>query len=81
MVYAPQRQSGNFFNRQERNVRSLQLVEALTVSKDDWAGQHVFKVGLDLQHSQLRRRQLQPARSTSCGSTARWPSARRTRRP
>ena len=51
MVYAPQGQSGNFFNRQERNVRSLQFVEALTISKDRWAGQHVFKVGLDLQHS------------------------------
>src|SRR6478672_7923645 len=34
MVYAPQGQSGNFFNRQERNVRSLQLVEALTFSKE-----------------------------------------------
>ena len=53
MVYAPQGQSGNFFNRQERNVRSLQLVEALTVSKDDWLGQHVFKVGVDLQHSRF----------------------------
>ena len=53
MVYAPQGQSGNFFNRQERNVRSLQLVEALTFSKDDWLGQHVFKVGLDLQHSRF----------------------------
>jgi len=51
MVYAPQTQSGNFFSRQERNVHSLQFVEALTVSKDDWAGQHVFKVGLDLQRS------------------------------
>ena len=30
MVYAPQGQSGNFFNRQERNVRSVQWVEALT---------------------------------------------------
>jgi hypothetical protein len=50
MVYAPQSQSGNFFNRQERNVRSLQLVEALTLSKD-WHGQHVFKFGLDLQTS------------------------------
>ena len=45
------RQSGNFFNRQERNVHSLQFVEALTVSKDQWLGQHVFKFGLDLQHS------------------------------
>ena len=53
MVYAPQGQSGNFFNRQERNVRSLQVVEALTFSKDEWLGQHVFKVGLDLQHSRF----------------------------
>ena len=50
MVYAPQGQSGNFFNRQERNVRSLQFVEALTISKD-WKGQHLFKVGMDLQSS------------------------------
>jgi hypothetical protein len=50
MVYTPQGQHGNFFNRQERNVRSLQLVEALTMSKD-WAGQHVFKFGFDLQRS------------------------------
>ena len=53
MVYAPQGQSGNFFNSQERNVRSLQVVEALTMSKDDWMGQHVFKGGLDLQHSRF----------------------------
>ena len=53
MIYAPQGQSGNFFNQQERNVRSLQVVEALTFSKDDWLGQHVFKVGADLQHSRF----------------------------
>ena len=80
MVYAPQGQSGNFFNRQERNVRSLQFVEALTYSKDQWAGQHVFKFGVDLQHSRLRRRQLTARSSTWCGSTARWPSAPRTLR-
>jgi hypothetical protein len=51
MVYAPQGQSGNFFNRQERNVHSVQFVEALTVSKDGWAGQHMFKFGMDLQYS------------------------------
>ena len=61
MVYAPQGQSGNFFNRQERSVHSLQFVEALTVSKDGWAGQHMFKFGMDLQVLELRRRQLQPA--------------------
>ncbi len=53
MVYAPQGQSGNFFNRQERNVTSIQVVEGLSVSKDDWMGQHVFKAGIDLQHSRF----------------------------
>ena len=51
MVYAPQGQSGNFFNAQQRDVRSVQLIEALTISKDKWAGDHVFKIGLDLQQS------------------------------
>jgi carboxypeptidase family protein/TonB-dependent receptor-like protein len=53
MVYQPQSQSGNFFNRQERNVRSFQYVEALTYSKEKWAGDHMFKVGLDLQNSRF----------------------------
>jgi Carboxypeptidase regulatory-like domain/TonB dependent receptor-like, beta-barrel len=53
MVYAPQGQSGNFFNRQERNVRSFQFVEALTYSKEKWAGDHMFKAGIDLQHSRF----------------------------
>ena len=53
MVYAPQTQSGNFFNRQERNVRSFQYVEALTYSKEKWAGDHMFKVGMDLQNSRF----------------------------
>jgi hypothetical protein len=50
MIYAPQTQSGHFFSQQERNVLSLQFVEALSISKE-WAGQHVFKVGMDFQHS------------------------------
>lgn len=53
MVYAPSGQSGDFFNRQERNVHSLQLVEVLTVSRQHWMGEHVFKFGLDLQHSRF----------------------------
>jgi len=53
MVYAPQTQSGNFFSQQERNVRSFQAVEALSYSKNHWAGDHVFKVGMDLQHSRF----------------------------
>ena len=53
MIFAPQGQGGNFFNRQERHVRSLQFVEALSVSKNDWAGEHVFKGGLDIQYSRF----------------------------
>jgi len=53
MVYAPQSQSGNFFTSQDRKVTSVQVVEALTISKDGWGGQHVFKVGVDLQRSRF----------------------------
>jgi hypothetical protein len=53
MFYSPQGQSGNFFNRQERHVRSLQFVEALSLSKNDWMGEHVFKTGLDVQYSRF----------------------------
>jgi TonB dependent receptor len=51
MVYAPQTQSGSFFNDQEREVASLQWVEALSFSRRLWRGEHVFKVGTDLQRS------------------------------
>jgi hypothetical protein len=51
MVYAPETQSGGFFNDQEREVTSVQWVEALSLSRDLWRGQHVFKFGTDLQLS------------------------------
>ena len=52
MVYAPQGQSGTFFNSQERHVNSTQIVSALTFAQDRWrSGQHVFKVGVDIQRS------------------------------
>ena len=51
MVYAPETQQGSFFNDQEREVRSVQWVEALSVSLDKWHGQHLFKFGLDFQDS------------------------------
>jgi hypothetical protein len=52
MVYAPQSQSGGFFNDQEREVASVQWVEAVSVSSN-WRGQHVFKIGSDLQVSEF----------------------------
>ena len=51
MVYAPETQSGAYFNNQERNVRSVQWVESLSLSHDFFEQQHVFKFGLDLQKS------------------------------
>jgi Carboxypeptidase regulatory-like domain/TonB dependent receptor len=53
MFYAPQGQSGSFFSDQERSVNSEQFVQSLTVSKDGWVGQHIFKFGLDIQHSRF----------------------------
>jgi hypothetical protein len=52
MVYAPETQSGGFFNDQERDVRSYQWVEALSLTRNLFRGQHVFKFGTDLQRSE-----------------------------
>lgn len=52
MVFAPESQSGGFFNDQERDVRSYQWVEALSLTRNYLSGQHVFKFGADLQHSE-----------------------------
>ena len=51
MIYAPESQGGAFFNDQERDVTSVQWVEALTLSRSLGRGQHVFKFGSDLQTS------------------------------
>lgn len=51
MTYAPESQGGAFFNDQDRDVTSLQWVEALTLSRNLGRGQHVFKFGSDLQRS------------------------------
>ena len=51
MIYAPETQRGSFFNDQEREVRSLQWVETLSLSLDKWRGEHLFKFGLDFQDS------------------------------
>jgi hypothetical protein len=51
MVYAPDSQRGGFFNEQERDVTSVQWVQALSLSHDGGHGQHVIKIGTDLQRS------------------------------
>lgn len=51
MIYAPETQGGGYFNDQERDVSSLQWVEAVSLSRDLWSGEHVFKFGTDLQRS------------------------------
>ena len=51
MTYTPDTQHGSFFNDQEREVRSVQWVEALSLSVERWHGQHLFKFGFDFQDS------------------------------
>jgi hypothetical protein len=51
MVFMPQTQSGSFYNNQEREVASQQWVEALTLSHKLGRGEHVFKIGIDVQRS------------------------------
>ena len=51
MIYTPETQQGIFFNDQEREVRSVQWVEALSLVLDKWRGSHLFKFGFDFQGS------------------------------
>ena len=51
MTYAPESQSGGFFNDQQRDVTSVQWVESLSLSPRLGLGEHVIKVGSDLQMS------------------------------
>jgi hypothetical protein len=53
MVYSPDTQRGSFFNDQIRDVTSVQWVEALSLSRNLWRGQHVIKMGTDLQISRF----------------------------
>ena len=50
MVYAPATQSGRFFNDQEREVSTFQVVETLSLTRH-WHGDHVLKFGLDYERS------------------------------
>jgi hypothetical protein len=51
MVYAPESQSGAYFNNQERDVASFQVVEALSLLRDVLGQQHALKFGADIQRS------------------------------
>jgi hypothetical protein len=43
---------GNFFNRQHRATSSYQIVHVVTANRQAVGGSHVFKVGVDLVHTQ-----------------------------
>jgi hypothetical protein len=51
MIYTPATQLGSFYNDQEREVRSVQWVESLSLSVGNWHGEHLFKFGIDFQDS------------------------------
>jgi hypothetical protein len=48
MIIAPQSESGSYFNRQERHVRSFQWIESISLIRN-WQGEHVIKTGADVQ--------------------------------
>ncbi len=48
MTFAPQTESGSYFNTQERHVRSFQWVESISLTRN-WRGEHVVKTGADVQ--------------------------------
>ena len=52
MELLPDATLGNFFNRQHRTTSSYQIVHALTANREGVGGSHVFKLGVDLLHTQ-----------------------------
>jgi hypothetical protein len=53
MVLTPDGRQGSFFNQQDRDTRTLQWKETLSLARDGRTGQHLFKVGTDLLLSQF----------------------------
>ena len=51
MVLEPEENRGNFFNNQDRDTWTVQWTEALTLQQQDWTGDHVFKLGVDVRHA------------------------------
>ena len=51
MIYTPETQPAASSTIRSANVRSLQWVETLSLSVDNWRGQHLFKFGFDFQDS------------------------------
>ena len=51
MTLAPNENSGHFFNDQDRDTWTVQWTEAFTLQQRDWAGDHVFKFGVDVRHA------------------------------
>jgi len=51
MELQPETTLGNFFNQQHRNTSSYQLIEAVSGSRNAPGGLHLWKVGVDLLHS------------------------------
>jgi hypothetical protein len=51
MGLRPDTTLGNFFNRQQRDTSTVQVVETASGSKNTWGGLHLYKFGMDLLHN------------------------------
>jgi hypothetical protein len=51
MQLQPETTLGNFYNRQERQTSTYQIVETGSGSRNAWGGLHLYKFGLDLLHN------------------------------
>jgi hypothetical protein len=51
MNFAPDVNSGNYFNRQDRRSRRMEALEIYNFTAPDFAGSHFMKVGVGLTHT------------------------------
>ena len=51
MNFAPDVNSGNYFNRQDRRSKRIEALEIYNYTPPDFAGTHFLKVGVGLTHT------------------------------
>ena len=70
MNFAPDVNSGNYFNRQDRRSTRVEALEIYNFTPPDFAGTHFMKVGVGLTHTTFDGRN-RATPSASCDATAR----------
>ncbi len=75
MIYTPETQQGSFFNDQEREVRSVQWIEALSLSRSTSGVDSTSSSSASISRTPVTTARVSAGQSRFAASMAHWPSA------